>query len=132
MQSRTREPCLLICDHHERTEVAPAAAVSWFRHELSLDVTKLPSWSCIRELRLVANAVKHGEGRSAKRLRKLRPELFVYPSFRKRGIGPRPSRIRTPLFGQDFYVTREDFARYHEASVSFWDELADHMGTDSP
>lgn len=44
-------------------------------------------WSaCNKELRLIANVVKHGEGKSAIDLEKIRPELFKKDLFSKRFI----------------------------------------------
>jgi hypothetical protein len=87
----------------------------------------LSSWPLVDELRLVANVVKHGEGASAGRLRKIRPDLFVYPTLREDRSGVSRLRVETTLFGQDFFVTDEEFKRYHDGSVVFWTELADAL-----
>jgi hypothetical protein len=64
------------------TWLAGTAGVESDSDTLGLDLSSLPSWPVIDELRLVANVVKHGEGDSAEKLRETRPELFVYPSLR--------------------------------------------------
>ena len=79
------------------------------------------------ELRLVANVVKHGEGGSAEELRKMRPDLFVYPSLRGKVDPTKTLRVKATLFGQDFFVTKEEFEGYHRGSVAFWTELADAL-----
>jgi hypothetical protein len=73
--------------------------------------------------------VKHGEGTSADDLRKIRTDLFVYPTLRKdkTGVGTRTLRIEASLFGHDFFVTKEEFEKYHKGSVAFWTELADAL-----
>ena len=37
----------------------------WYRQNANIDLTGLPSWRQIDEMRLVANTIKHGEGGSA-------------------------------------------------------------------
>ncbi len=94
--------------------------------ELKVDITRFASWSAVDELALVANTVKHGEGPSKEKLRKLNPCLFAvqYPSGH-RGV---PRAIRSlPLAGQGLYLTEDDFSRYHSALVQFWGELAEAL-----
>ena len=101
----------------------------WLKSDASIEVEALGSWATIQELRLVANAIKHAEGTSAAKLRKTRPELFVHPSARdgdKRGHRVK-RRIRKPLFGEDLYLTSDDFSRYSRAVMGFWEELANLM-----
>lgn len=119
--------CSMIADFHKRVEIPPGEAIKWLRDEVGLDVKSLPSWPIIHELRLVANAVKHGEGHSAEDLHQLRPDLFVLPMFNNTDIGRSRTRVRKPLFGRDIYVSSEDFAKYHDGSVAFWTEIADAL-----
>jgi hypothetical protein len=71
------------------------------------------SWKRIKELPLVANTIKHAEGGAAKKLRRLRPDLFVHPKYRhesKRSKRDRmPLRVRKPLLGEDLFVAPEPF-----------------------
>lgn len=118
---------LKILNYDERHNLRPDGAVEWFKNSLGLDLASLPSWPLIEELKLVANVVKHGEGDSAARLRKRRPDLFVYPHLRGHvKLFDRP-RIEASLFGNDFFVTREEFEQYHKGSVNFWTEVADAL-----
>jgi hypothetical protein len=55
---------------------------------LGIDVAKFPEWKSVMELRLVANCVKHAEGRACEELDKLRPDLFDPPSIGPRINGP--------------------------------------------
>ena len=108
----------MILDNHQRDEIPTAEAIKWFKNDVGLDLKGLLSWPVINELRLVANAVKHGEGHSAADLRQLRPDLFVLPQFKDREIGTHRLRVRKPLFGQDIYVSADDFAKYHDGSAA--------------
>ena len=119
---------LQILNYEGRHNLRPKDAFAWFKHTLGLDIASLASWPKIYELQLVANVVKHGEGASAAELRKIRPDLFVYPTLRESGIGPSEVlRVERTLFGNDFFVTTEEFEGYHNGSVAFWIELADAL-----
>ncbi len=102
----------------------------WLKADVSIDVTVFPTWPSLEELRLVANTIKHAEGGSAEALRGRRPDLFIHPAARKGGDStatPFQSRVRKPLFGEDLYLTTDDFSRYVEGVITFWSELADAM-----
>ncbi len=105
--------------------VDPEVAIEWFKQEVGLNAKTLRSWGVINELRLVANTVKHSEGGSARALRRARPQLFVFPGLEDRYVSK--LRLRTPLFGQELFVTKDDFVRYHQGSVSFWTEFAEGL-----
>jgi hypothetical protein len=94
--------------------------------EYGVDVARLASWKKIEELRLVANVIKHTEGRSSDELLALRPDLFVHPLFRteKESFGSPPGDVRMPLMGDDLYVSEEDLVVYTKAVQGFWEELA--------
>lgn len=95
-----------------------------------IDVARLASWSTIVELRLVANAVKHGEGRSSDELFQLASDLFEPPLLKAIGGGaglPSRSSVFTPLLGNDLYVTQERIEMYVSALTDFWKELAARM-----
>lgn len=87
----------------------------WYQRHLRLDLTSLVEWSRINdELRTIANAVKHGEGSAAKRLRQIRPDLFVDPRLAGLGLGHvgRKSlqrHLSTPLAGDDLFGTPQAF-----------------------
>jgi hypothetical protein len=92
------------------------------------------SWDVLKELRCVANVAKHGEGAAAKKLRRIRPDLFQHPAIK----GGRPEawlldqQVRRPLAGEDLYLERVDFERYAEATRQFWRELAMSFGFECP
>jgi hypothetical protein len=107
-----------VVDHAGMAEVKPNEAIDFVRDEVGANIRTLPSWPLVNELRLVANAVKHGEGHSADELHGLRPDLFQMPLLRNRDVGHFRMRVRKPLFGEDIFVTTDDFQKYHAASVS--------------
>lgn len=53
--------------------------IDMFRKAWSIDLDKLESWSKINELRWVSNCVKHGEGPSCEKLKKVKPDWFKHP-----------------------------------------------------
>jgi hypothetical protein len=81
-----------------------------------LDCTAFTCWTTIEELRLIANIIKHGEGRSSKELIALRPDLFPTDGVSQPFIG-------RPLIGYGFDVRTRGNARYFDAVIGFWDEL---------
>lgn len=91
-----------------------------------IDLKQLPSWGTIDELGLIANAVKHGGGRSADRLRVSRPDLFkiigdeIFSGLR------RDLPIR-PLVGDGLTLTAAHFEFYAKAVIAFWDEIIEAM-----
>lgn len=99
----------------------------WYATHFDLELSVLPSWPAIEELRLLANTVKHGEGSSAKNLRAQRPELLCHPALRGIDPTPRPWPIQSPLAGEDLYVTEEIFQAYSQAANQFIGEIAKHF-----
>ena len=101
----------------------------WYREHFGLDLLKLPSWSAIDELRLVANVTEHAEGDSASQLRTRRPMLFIPICFDE----PHPESVQfnapvsRPLAGDDLYVTPEMLQQYSGATVAFLSEIEKHF-----
>lgn len=96
----------------------------------NIDIEKFSSWKIIKEMRLVANTVKHAEGKSAIELRKIRADLFRNRilekfDFFKHPVNSRP--LFMPLAGGDLYLSIEDLKNYGETIVKFWDELISEM-----
>ncbi len=91
-----------------------------------IDIEKLPSWPKINELRLVANTVKHGEGDSAEQLRDIRQDLFIHPSLRSNDfLANNPHyTIYMPMSGEDIFVEVNDFQKYKDAVLGFWEEFS--------
>jgi hypothetical protein len=106
----------------------------WYQQHLRLEFASLPSWNLVEELRLVANAVKHGEGQATKKLEILRPEIFMnpdcadfYKDLAKSGLGRRVGRVSAPLAGEDLFVSELLLRKYAEGAESFFHEIAAHL-----
>lgn len=102
----------------------------WYSDNLGIDLTSLPSWGAIDELRLVANSVKHAEGGSARQLRESRPDLFQNPAFAdiraemgSRWLG-RQEPLAMPLAGEDLFVTENDLQVYATAARALFEGVA--------
>ncbi|WP_027364123.1 hypothetical protein [Desulfotruncus alcoholivorax] len=54
-----------------------------FKFHNNYDIESMKCWEKIKELRLLVNVIKHAEGKSADRLRKIRPDYFKWD---KRGV----------------------------------------------
>jgi len=88
-------------------------------------IESLSSWCKLEELEMAANAVKHGEGRSAKQLREKRPDLFVVPGLEDWGgiMSPSVASVYMPAAGEDIYLTVDDLRAYAESLQTFWREF---------
>lgn len=84
----------------------------------------VPSSSLVDELRLVANAAKHGEGPAVNQLRDRRPDLFQNPMLSEAGIATMPSAVRSPYAGDGLFVRPGDLACWEAAILSLWSEMA--------
>lgn len=71
----------------------------------------LNCWHKIKELRLVVNVLKHAEGDSAERLRKMRPNLFEWPQDYNIK-GDKLEFNYTTLLEETLNISNEDFLKY--------------------
>ena len=97
------------------------------------DLEKMKCWEEIRELRLLVNVLKHGEGPSADRLRKTRPDYFSYenePGFLKFEMDTLKFHEST-LLEETLKICDEHFEAYYTALISFWDELPESMDSEN-
>lgn len=94
------------------------------------DITQLPTWSTIDELRLLANTVKHADGGSGDLIKARRPELFE-PNRAKAEIVAMPflytPSVYRPMSGEDLYLTMDDLRTYGRATIDFWNEFSDAL-----
>ena len=124
--------------HLEPESLAPPTdtkiyvTADWYRQHFGLDLRSLDPWQMVDDLRLVANTVKHAEGKSAADLRQRRPELFRHPIDRKlfpnetHSIGfVRP--VRSPLSGEDLYISEEALHEFAQAAEKFVAEVVDYF-----
>lgn len=95
--------------------------VVWVQKTLGIDIKSKVFWKSLKELNSLANVIKHGEGGSASKLRKVNPRLFQYPgTYNLSGISV-DMPIAAPLAGDEIFVTTEDFDRYVDAVEKFWE-----------
>ena len=87
----------------------------------------------VEELRVAANAIKHGAGNSADKLAEVRPDLLRDPVIGERQWAKVEADSRrttptsapiSPLAGADIHVSERDLAEWRNAVVSYWRELA--------
>jgi len=128
-------PLRVYDNYNYESAIDLAEVVAWLKDEISVNVKTFRSWKTIAELKLVANTVKHAEGGAARKLRRVRPDLFILPKFRSESKHKKkarmPGRIRRPLLGEDIYITPDEFELYAQATIDFWNELSNAVEHDS-
>ena len=100
--------------------------------EQGIDAKSFGCAAKVRELRIAANAIKHGAGPAATQLAGLRPDLFQDPILAKLGwpttneerAQERAAELVAPLAGNDLYVTENDLTGWCEAAKEYWLQLA--------
>ncbi len=86
------------------------------------------------EVRLLANVVKHGDGKSADALHQLNNRLLISEAERSM-LGsdmpdqPHKAPIDSPLWGEGVYVKMNDIARYREGLVRVFEAYLNAMST---
>jgi hypothetical protein len=130
------EQQLYVIHRRELLSQAEENNAKFFTHEevinrlngYGIDLRNFQAWPKLQELRLITNTVKHADGWSASELKKLKPEMFSPrdPIFQKMPrLSPKtPLPVYQPLFGQDFYLTPEEFGHYVGSIIDFWQEIA--------
>jgi hypothetical protein len=89
-----------------------------------IDITKTKSWKTIRELKLLTNTIKHGEGESAQKLRKVRPDFFSHNIVE--GSDTLELNDGAVLLSEySLQVKESDLQKYIQATQEFWDEMPD-------
>ena len=100
--------------------------------EQGIDAKSFGCAAKVHELRIAANAIKHGAGPAATQLAGLRPDLFQDPILAKVGW-PRTNKERAqeraaalvaPLAGDDLYVTEDDLTSWCDATKEYWLQVA--------
>jgi len=85
------------------------------------DMGKLNGFEALTEMFVVANVVRHGEGRSCERLRALAPHLWDEESVDYHDLLP-----GTPVASEHVRIRQADLERYIRATTRFWG-LADPL-----
>jgi len=85
----------------------------------------LVCWPKIKELRALVNVIKHAEGDSEEKLRKMRPDYFEHDN----GIEKYDllSLYHSTLLEATLQIKDEDFIEYYDTLVAFWNELPEQM-----
>jgi hypothetical protein len=109
--------------HHKPLKFGPDVLKAWDK-TLPDPVLTTEQLSGLDELRLLANAVKHGDGASAQELYTAAPHLFLADYEQDALDDPtvivhKPD-IGTPLFGQDLFVRLDDIHRYRQLLNGIW------------
>lgn len=91
----------------------------------NVDITKFSVWPKIEMLRHLANAIKHGEGKSSDELLGMAPDLFEMSAVS--GDWPISGRVYTPLLGDDICVKSAHIIEFADALEGFWIELGDAL-----
>lgn len=98
-----------------------------------VDILERESWSKLRELKCLVNTIKHGDGESADKLRKIRPDFFCFPDI----FGINKETDTLDLCGSvllDEYslqISEHDLYAYIEATKKFWDEMPERAYSDT-
>lgn len=112
----------------ERKDLSLAHVQIIFRlHEV--DILKTEAWTKLRELKALVNTIKHGDGDSADKLRKIRPDFFNVHIFdgSELHIFEETDTLEicesTLSDGFALQVSEEDLHDYINAAKGFWDEF---------
>ena len=91
----------------------------------NVDIESFSCWPQIGELSLLCNVIKHGEGKSEKELRKIKPTLF------KQEDGTDYMKIfKTTLLEETLSINEMTLQSYGKALLSFWDEIPERNYSD--
>jgi len=91
--------------------------------EFDQDLEKLSCWAKISELRLLSNVIKHGDGWSATQLKQLRPDFFKSDFINYDLLDLYNNTLNDIVLNVD----DNEFQKYCEAIIQFWDELPERM-----
>ena len=81
----------------------------------NLDIAAVGMASDFKELHLVANVVRHGEGKSCRELKAFASQLWDIPAQNYYDLAPSP----TPL-SEEIRISSDDLRRYVRSIVRFW------------
>ncbi|AST57750.1 hypothetical protein Thert_01756 [Thermoanaerobacterium thermosaccharolyticum] len=93
-----------------------------------VDITKTEVWKKIRELKALVNTIKHGDGYSADKLRKIRPDFFEADVIK--GTDTLELYGAVLLDEYSLQVNESDLFEYINAVKSFWDEMPERAFSD--
>ena len=91
----------------------------------NVDIESFSCWPQINELRLLCNVIKHGDGKSAKELRKIKPTLF-----KQEDGTDHMKAFKTTLLEETLNIDEKTLQNYSEVLLSFWDEIPERNYSD--
>jgi hypothetical protein len=97
-------------------------------HQVSISETD--AWNKILELKQLTNTIKHGDGNSANKLRKLRPDFFKGLYYDDEEFDVLEFYGSVLLDENTLKVNETDFVEYVEATISFWGEMPERAFAD--
>lgn len=84
----------------------------------NVDIENFSCWPQIDELCLLCNVIKHGDGNSAEKLRKIKPALF-----KQEDDIDYMKTFKTTLLEETLNIDEKTLQNYREALLSFWDKI---------
>ncbi|MEK4086086.1 hypothetical protein [Psychrobacillus sp. FSL K6-1415] len=96
-----------------------------------LKVEERVSWNNIREMRMLVNTIKHGEGGSARRLRAVRPDFFEHEHDDLKGTDTLELAGSVLLDSYSLNVKEDDFAKYVTSTEAFWEGMPERAFSDT-
>ncbi len=96
-------------------------------HDVDIDNTK--AWKKLRELKFLTNTIKHGEGPSAVKLRKLKPKFFKNQYIN--GYDTLKANKSVLLERSSVNIQENDLYEYIDAANFFWDEMPERAFSDT-
>lgn len=94
-----------------------------------VDICNTKSWGKIRELKLLVNTIKHGDGDSAEKLRKIRPDIFEFDLIGETETVELEGTVLLNPYA--LQVEESDLLEYVEAAKAFWDEMPERAYADA-
>ena len=79
------------------------------------------AWKKLRELKALVNTIKHGDGDSANKLRKIRPDFFKIDFLKDTDTLELHESVLLDEYS--LQVEESDFDDYIRATKEFWDEM---------
>jgi len=92
-------------------------------NKYGIDITTFKSWDLIKELQLLNNTIKHGDGSSARKLYKINKRLFKEDTLSRSKI----QYLDSTMLEENLAISQKDFQIYADNLIQFWDELPERV-----
>ncbi len=94
-----------------------------------IDIIETKSWVKIRELKFLVNTIKHGDGDSAEKLRRLRPNFFEMDKIDGKDSLKLHGTVLLNIYA--LQVEEADLYDYILSVQDFWDEMPERAYADA-